>query len=136
MDTADDLDRTVRGKLAEGGEVPEFDIVNRSDHRTAGGMPNDGDEFGPGGLGCEFQAARHIFVDDISRQSGVEDIAKALVEDQLGGCARIETAHDGGEGLLPSTCVAGLGKQVAPDSNTRGEPFVARFEQGKSLVGR
>ena len=57
-------------------------------------------------LGGELDAAHLRRRDDVAGDADDEEIAEALIEDDLGGHARVRAAEDDGEGLLPAASSA------------------------------
>src|SRR6516164_7033392 len=91
-----------------------------------------------------LETALDVGRDDIAGDADNEEVAEALVEDQLRGDARVATAQDRREGLLPGRQrLAPLLARMAVDGFSRDEAFVpleqplprCRGVPGDRLVG-
>jgi hypothetical protein len=87
-------------------------------------VADHGDESGASQLAGELHAAEDVVVEDIAGDAGVEDVAQALIEHQLGGTARIKTAQHDRKRVLSS------GGRLT----FRGEVAVNRAAGDESLV--
>ena len=76
-------------------------LVERREYGAAARVPEDHDEARAEALGGELDAADLRRRDDVAGHADHEQIAQTLIEDDLGGHARIGAAEDDGEWLLP-----------------------------------
>jgi len=85
----------------ETAEAAWIDTIDRALDRAAIGVAHHCDEFRPGGTAGKFQAAEDVITQDVAGDARAENVPDALVENQLGRLARIDTAQDDREGKLP-----------------------------------
>ena len=83
----------------------------------------------------ELEAAHDIGVHDVAGDAHREDVAEALVEDELGRRAAVDAAHDRGEGPLAVTRLVGLLQQVAVDAQVADEARVAFLQDVERARG-
>ena len=102
------------------GQVAEHHVVAGTLDRAALSVPQDHDQLRPRGRAGELQAAQHVVVDKVAGDSRAEDIADALVEDQLIGGPQVDAADDGREGVLAVARGPDLGHVVALQHFTTG----------------
>ena len=76
-------------------------LLERREDRAALRVPEHHDEPRAEALGGELDAADLRRRDDVAGDADHEQVAEALVEDDLGGHARVRAAEDDGERLLP-----------------------------------
>ena len=86
--------------LEQRRDIAELDIVDGALDRAAGVVPEHDNRLGALDLGCIFEAADNIRVDDVAGDARAEHIADAQVENQFGRNAGIDAADNGGERCL------------------------------------
>jgi hypothetical protein len=100
-------------------------------------MAHDDDEPGAEPRGGKLHAAHLGWSNDVAGYSNDEEIAEALIEDQLGGHSRIRAAQNDGEGLL--SCdqrhAAGTARKSGGRSVTRNESTVSLPQARESFEG-
>jgi hypothetical protein len=69
-------------------------------HRSALAVAHHHDQPGAGLVAGELHAAEHVFVEHIAGDANAEDVAEALIEDQLGAGTRIDAAQNDRERVL------------------------------------
>ena len=87
------------GRLDSGqqaGEVSHLHVVDRTLDRATGRMPEQQDDLGASNRARELQAAEQVVVDHVTGNPGVERVANAGVEDDLGWCARVDAPEHHG----------------------------------------
>ena len=89
-----------------------------------------------GSLGGELDAADLRRRDDVAGDADDEEIAKALIEDDLGRHARVGTAEDDGEGRLPRGQLDAprLAGERSEADDVRREPMVACLQAFECFV--
>ena len=100
-------------------------IVNCSLDRTTFGVTEDHNELRTGELGREFQAAKDVRLDEIPGDARREDIADALVEDELRRYSRIDASYNRGNWGLTKRGRAHLGQQIAVPHSLTDEALIA-----------
>ena len=85
--------------------------------------------------GAVFEAGEAILVDEVSGHAHDEQLARALVEGELGSKAGIRAAHDAGERILPLRAGDASGRVVPVGRRIGGIAGVALLQARKRLIG-
>jgi hypothetical protein len=128
----------VHGRLdlrEQVGEVAEFHVIAGALDGAALRVPHHHDELRAGDVAGELEAAHDVGVHDVAGDPHREDVAEALVEDELRRRAAVDAAHDGGKGPLAVACLVGLLQQVAVDPQVVDETCVAFLQDLEGAGG-
>src|SRR5215208_1333274 len=110
-------------------QVAHLHFVNCSLDRTTFGVTKDHNELRAGELGRELQAAKDVWLDEIPGDARREDIAYALVEDELRRHSRIDASNNRGNWGLTKRGRAHLGQQIAVPHSLADEALIAVHER-------
>ena len=106
-------------------------------HRSALGVADHHHELRMGMLAGVFQAGQHVVTDHVACDSGVKDVANALVKNQLAARARVDAAQHAGEGMLALRMrLVHLLFQIAVQRSAQGKAGIAALETRQGLIGR
>lgn len=119
----------------QGGEVAQLNAVAGAFDRAAFGVAEDEDNFGAGNFAGKFHGTHDVFVEDISGNSDTENIAEALVEDQLGRGTRVHAAENHGKRVLAGFGFIDLFEQIAVQFEVIDKPVVAAAQQFEGQSG-
>src|SRR5580704_14758426 len=108
-------------------EIAKLYPVNGTLDGAAGGVAHDQHDFRACHFASEFHAAQYVLVSNVACHTNAEDIADTKVENQLGGCSRINTAEHKCSGILSLRSCPGFAHEVAMLRFARPEAFVAGF---------
>jgi hypothetical protein len=118
------------------GQVAKLGIIGRALDRAAVGVPEHDDRLGSRHSGRELHAPQEIGVLEVAGHAADEDVADALVEDDLGGDAGIQAREHDGLGVLAFGGAADLRQVVEVRRRVGHETRVTSLKIGDDLRGR
>ena len=117
-------------------EIANLDLVNGALDSAAGGVAHHKHDFRACHLASEFHAAQYVLVSNVACHTTAEDIADTKVENQLGGCSRVNTAEDNRGRILSLRSRLSFAHEIAMLRLARPEAFVASFHLLYDFVRR
>lgn len=81
-------------------QVAEFHAVAGALDRAAAGVAHHHQQLRTSHLVGKFKTAEDVFVDDVARHPGIEKVANALVQNDLGRGARVDARDHAGQRVL------------------------------------
>src|SRR4029077_13996383 len=94
-------------------QIAKLNLVNGTLDSAAVGVAHDKHDFRACHLASEFHAAQYVLVSNVACHTTAKDIADTKVEDQFGGCSRVNTAKDNRGWILSLRSRPSLAHEIA-----------------------
>src|SRR4029077_2765836 len=118
----------------QGRQIAKLYPINDSLDSAAAGVAHHKHDFRACHLASEFHAAQYVLVSNVARHTTAKDIADTKVENQFGGCSRVNTAEDNRGRILSLSSCLSFAHEIAMLRFACPEAFVASFHLLDDLV--